>query len=91
MKRKKSLSLLIRPTEIAIYAITTSLIAPRNEYLAVFTVVVSVGWAFLPNIITNHAIIRTVVLSMTFLLFNNNFLFAFLQNYCDDGDNYDWY
>lgn len=46
MKRKKSLSLLIRLTEIAIYAITTSLIAPRNEYLAVFTVVVSVGWAF---------------------------------------------
>ena len=32
MKRKKSLSLLIRPTEIAIYAITTSLIAPRNEF-----------------------------------------------------------
>lgn len=46
MKRKKSLSLLIRPTEIAIYVITMSLIAPRNEYLAVFTVVVSVGWAF---------------------------------------------
>lgn len=45
MKRKKSLSLLIRPTEIA-NAITMSLIAPRNEYLAVFTVVVSVGWAF---------------------------------------------
>lgn len=46
MKRKKSLSLLIRPTEITIYAITMSLIAPRNEYLAVFTVVVSVGLAF---------------------------------------------
>ena len=46
MKRKKSLSLLIRPTEIAISAITMSIIAPRNEYLAVFTVVVSVGCAF---------------------------------------------
>lgn len=46
MKRKKSLSLLIRPTEIAIYAITMSLFAPRNDSFAVFTAVVSVGWAF---------------------------------------------
>ena len=33
-------------TNININGITTSLIAPRNDSFAVFTTVVSVGWAF---------------------------------------------